>query len=196
MLCVWNAYEIHWEKCHFWYTILDRCIQFRSREQISVVLLFKLISTLTALMFWPLTSPSQWHVELSMNPPAPTALFAIRGILRVPACGVMNCPKHWSRSEGQLGAGSCTLALFVDLPTCSTPPSVPLPRPPLLGPYHSINGSEAAELLLRSPSASLHSAYTRLPGLISKLHPSPRLQPVSHLWSSAVPQLSRVIYIF
>ncbi len=53
------------------------------------------------------------------------------------------------------------------------PPSLLLPP---LGPDQSINASQAAALVLRSPSASLHSAYTRLTGLISKLHPVPRLQ--------------------
>lgn len=84
-------------------------------------------------------------------------------------CVVMNRPECWSRSAGQQGAESCKLTLSVGLSASSAPPP----------PNHrdrSINALQAVALLLRSPSASLHSAYTRLTGLISKLHPAPRLQ--------------------
>lgn len=87
---------------------------------------------------------------------------------------VMNRPERWSRSAGQQGAESCTITLYAGLSTCGVSP--PRLTSPPLGPDQSINASQAAVLLLRSPSASLHSAYSRLAGLISKLHPVPRLQ--------------------
>lgn len=106
-------------------------------------------------------------------------------------CVVMNRPECWSRSAGQQGAESCKLTLSVGLSAWSAPP--PAPQSP--GQDQSINALQAVALLLRSPSASLHSAYTRLTGLISKLHPVQQWQPVSHFWSSAVLQLGLLVYV-
>lgn len=119
---------------------------------------------------WWWSWPSCWPLPL-------ICLFVvIRYIPHVMTClrVVMNRPERWSRSAGQQGAESCSITLYVGLSTCGVPP--PSLRLPPLGPDQSINASQAAALLLRSPSASLHSAYTRLTGLISKLHPAPRLQ--------------------
>lgn len=102
---------------------------------------------------------------------------------------VMNRPERWSRSAGQQGAESCTITLYAGLSTCGVcmcpPPN--LTSTPPLGPDQSINASQAAVLLLRSPSASLHSAYSRLAGLISKLHPVPRLQAAAACEPSVEP---------
>lgn len=113
---------------------------------------------------------------------------------------VMNGPERWSRSAGQRGAERCRIPLHVGSSTCdvSTPPphitpassSIhPPPSTPPLGPDQSINASQAAAaaallLLLRSPSASLHSAYTRLTELIAAFCPVHGLQAgaLHHLW--------------
>lgn len=72
------------------------------------------------------------------------------------------------------------------------PPTPQPPHPPSgTGSQHKCITS-SQRLLLRSTSASLHSAYTRLTGLISKFHPFPGLQAASaaglHLWRRAAPQ--------
>ena len=97
-----------------------------------------------------------WCSDLWPQPPGDTInflwtfaadLFAIiTCILCVMTCllVVMNSRERWSRSAGQQGAESCTLALFVGLATCSVSP--PLLSPPVQGPYYRINASQAATL--------------------------------------------------
>lgn len=124
---------------------------------------------------WPLTSaPSLRQASLFWPP-----LFVL-----VVGCVPRNNRVLWWIGEhidkGLQVSGELRVAQL-----CQLPPSPVLPPP--LGPDQSINALQAATPPQRSPSASLHCAYGRLAGLISKIHPAPRLQAAAGCEPSALP---------
>ena len=157
------------EEAELWHEVTWKpsALCFRAESRNECLLLWKEVSVFPAPVFWPLTPAPGCCTELPVGCSSACLLDSSRNGLSA------YCYESPGADQGLQVSGELSAAQSLFTLLCPHHPAPPAPQ----GPSQSRTASQAAApTLLRSPSAGLHSAYTRLTGPISKLHPAPRLQ--------------------